>query len=82
MKYSELLDNVQKTAYALTKRDFKKGDSFLVMASNHIEFLIAALGVWKAGGIVACLTLNLFPSKRIFVEFVTNKISIKLYLPT
>jgi len=57
--YSELLSESAKIASALIKRGFKIGDNILLMAPNLVELPITMLGVWRAGGSCACLTLNL-----------------------
>jgi len=60
MKYSEMATGIIKVASALRKRGLKTGDFALVMASNFVELPVAMLGIMKAGGSCASLTLNLF----------------------
>ena len=60
MTYSEMLAKLTSVASALKKRGLQVGDSVLLMAPNFIELPVAMLGVLKAGGCTACLTLNLF----------------------
>jgi len=57
--YSQLLSESAKIASALIKRGFKIGDNILLMATNLVELPITMVGVWRAGGSCACLTLNL-----------------------
>ena len=63
MTYGQLLDGVDRVAGALWRRGLKAHETVLIVASNHVEFFVMALGAWKAGGTVASLTLNLFPGK-------------------
>jgi len=60
MTYSEMVTGVTSMASALRKRGLGVGDIVLLMAPNFIEVALTFLGVWKAGGVCACLTLNLF----------------------
>ena len=59
MCYSQLLVNMRNIASSLYKRGFREGDVVVIIASNQIEVALMFLSVWKAGGIVACFTLNL-----------------------
>ena len=62
MLYSQLLENIDRVAAALKRRGLKAGDTFLIMASNHIELPVVFFAVWVAGGTNACLTFNLLSS--------------------
>ena len=64
MSYSQLLLNMKKIASSLHKRGFRAGDVVVIIAANQIEVALMLLSVWKAGGSVACFTLNL--SKGLF----------------
>jgi len=59
MSYTHLLSNMKKVASSLYKRGLRVGDVVVIIASNQIEFALMLLSVWKAGGVVACFTLNL-----------------------
>ena len=63
MTYTEMVDGVTSMASALRKRGLQVGDTVLLMAPNFVEVALTFLGVWKAGGACACLTLNLFAGK-------------------
>ena len=65
MTYSEMVTGVTSMASALRKRGLGVGDIVLLMAPNFIEVALTFLGVWKAGGVCACLTLNLFAGNSV-----------------
>jgi long-chain acyl-CoA synthetase len=51
--YSELVGRAGAIATVLKGRGLESGDRALFVADNSYEFVAFALGVWKAGGIVA-----------------------------
>ena len=74
MKYSEMATGITKVASALRKRGLKTGDFALVMASNFVELPVAMLGIMKAGGSCASLTLNLFVGNSSLDLFINSRI--------
>lgn len=65
--YTELLFQMQQVASWLRKNGFRTEDTVLIVASNHVELAVMLFGVWRAGGSVACLTLNLLPSNVLYL---------------
>lgn len=53
--YGELLDLAQRLAGGLRRAGFKPGDRVALILPNSIEYLVAALGCWLAGFVVAPL---------------------------
>lgn len=62
MSYSQLLSSIKSMAASFWKKGLRPGDMVLVISANFIELPIIFLGVWKCGGSVASLTLNLLKS--------------------
>lgn len=55
MSYSQLDRLSDAFAAALVAQGVKKGDHVAVMMANTPQYVVAELGIWKAGGIVASL---------------------------
>ncbi len=55
MSYSELDRLSDALAQALIAQGIKKGDRVAVVMPNVPQFVIAEFGIWKAGGVVACI---------------------------
>lgn len=60
MNYSNMLNAVRSIASGLRKRGFQTGDSALVLGRNFIEIPLMSLGIWRAGGILASISVALF----------------------
>jgi acyl-CoA synthetase (AMP-forming)/AMP-acid ligase II len=52
LNYAQLVDGIRRTATALSRRGFKKGDVFAVYSPNLPEYAIVFLGVAMLGGTV------------------------------
>jgi len=52
LTYAELADGVKRSASALRRRGFQKGDVFAIFSPNLIEYPIAFLAVASLGGVV------------------------------
>ena len=52
--YGQLNDSANRFAAALQKMGFKKGDRVGIMLPSCPQFIIAAYGTWRMGGIVVC----------------------------
>ena len=63
MTYSQLVDKMDRVACALKRRGLQSNETVLVIASNYVEVAVFFFGVWAAGGVNACLTLNLLPGE-------------------
>jgi 4-coumarate--CoA ligase len=63
MTYSQLLNNMKLVASGLRQRGLKTGDSLVVIGGNHIEMPLMSMAVWRAGGTLACLSVNLQQGK-------------------
>lgn len=59
MSYSQMITNMRLVASGLRKKGCASGDSTLIIASNHTEILLMMLGVWRAGGTIAVLSVSL-----------------------
>ncbi len=59
MTYNQMLTAVRSVASALRKRGLKSGDTLIVIGSNFIELPLMSLGVWRAGGVQAALSVSL-----------------------
>lgn len=55
MSYTDLDRRSDEFAAGLAKIGVKKGDRVAIMAANTPQYVIAELGIWKAGGIVASI---------------------------
>ena len=55
ISYSELDRLSDAFAQALIAQGIKKGDRVAIVMPNIPQFVIAEFGVWKAGGVVACI---------------------------
>ena len=55
ISYSELDRLSDAFAQALITQGIKKGDRVAIVMPNIPQFVIAEFGVWKAGGVVACI---------------------------
>lgn len=50
--YAQLQDLSDRFAAALVRRGVRKGDRVAIALPNHPQYVIAAYGIWKAGGVV------------------------------
>ncbi len=54
LTYQQLDEAVNRFAAGLQKLGVKEGDRVAIMLPNCPQFIIAAFGTWRAGGIVVC----------------------------
>jgi long-chain acyl-CoA synthetase len=54
LTYRQLGEAVNRFAAGLQKMGVKKGDRVAIMLPNCPQFIIAAYGTWRAGGIIVC----------------------------
>jgi len=54
LTYRQLNDAVNRFAAGLQHKGVKKGDRVAIMLPNCPQFIIAAYGTWRIGGIVVC----------------------------
>jgi acyl-CoA synthetase (AMP-forming)/AMP-acid ligase II len=59
MTYSQLLSKMKSVASGLSKKGLKRGDNLVVICGNHVELPLMSMAVWRAGGTLACLSVNL-----------------------
>ncbi len=59
MRYSQLLAGMKSLASALRKRGLETGDNLVAVSGNHVQLALASMAVWRAGGTLSCLSLNL-----------------------
>ena len=59
MTYTQLLTAMRSVASAIRKRGFKTGDKCVVIGTNFVELPVMSFAVWRAGGVQACLSINL-----------------------
>lgn len=79
MSYSDLLKSARKVCSALNRRGFQQGDSVSIMAANFIEIVLVSVSVWKLGGSVSCLTLNLFARRLlVFIKLIIKPVTFQM----
>lgn len=62
--YGELMSESDELASAMRAAGVTRGDRVVVMAGNRPEYLVAALAIWQAGGIV-CTVYRSFQSDEL-----------------
>jgi len=69
LTYAQLDDAVNRFAAGLQKMGVQKGDRVAIMLPNCPQFVIAAYGTWRIGGIVVCCNPLYMPRE---VEHLVN----------
>ena len=72
MTYAQMLTAIRSVASALRKRGLRTGDNVALIGLNQIEFPLMYLGVWRAGGYISCVEMNLstgIEKKMLFNHF-------------
>src|SRR5919108_3647014 len=57
--FKKLADCARSFANGLAKADFKRGDSIALFAENRAEWIVAALGIIRAGAVAVPLDIQL-----------------------
>ncbi|MGH2376837.1 MAG: long-chain-fatty-acid--CoA ligase [bacterium] len=52
ISYAQLDDLSDRFAQSLMRQGFQAGDRVAIMLPNSIQFVVAAYGIWKAGGVL------------------------------
>ena len=52
ISYAQLDDLSDRFARSLARHGFQPGDRVAIMLPNSIQFMVAAYGIWKAGGVL------------------------------
>src|SRR5215475_4375315 len=74
LTYAQAVEAMEKMAGALSSLGVAKGDRVTIFAYNGLDYLVAMLGAWRIGAIVAAVNVRFAPELEFYLADHTPKV--------